>query len=98
MMSLVCGKKIKNSDFEWSRFKGVFVNFEPFISVSLLSGLFAQKALSNTFCVETNFLTKLSHDMTISEFYRTHKLRLNVPRTYLCLIIPNKIGLPPTIG
>ena len=32
-----------------SRFKGVFVNFEPFVIVSLLSGLFAQKALSNTF-------------------------------------------------
>src|SRR6218665_821328 len=41
--------KNKKSDFEWSRFKGVFVNFEPFIIVSLLSGLFAQKALSNTF-------------------------------------------------
>jgi len=47
---------------------------------------------------ETNFLTKLSHDMTISEFYRTHKLRFNVPRTYLYLIIRNKIGLPATIG
>jgi len=42
---------------------------------------------------ETNLFTKLSYDMTISEFYRTHKLR-----TYLCLIIRNKIGLPPTIG
>ena len=35
-------KKINNSVFEWSRFKGEFVNFEPFIIVSLLSGLFAQ--------------------------------------------------------
>src|SRR6218665_982704 len=26
-------------------------------------------------------------------FYRTQKLQFNVPRTYLCLIIRNKIGL-----
>src|SRR6218665_462070 len=42
-------KKIKNSFFEWSRLKGVNVVFEQFIIVSLLSGSFAQKALSNTF-------------------------------------------------
>src|SRR6218665_117456 len=30
--------------------------------------------------------------MTISAFYRTQKLQFNVPRTYLCLIILNKIG------
>src|SRR6218665_2315914 len=42
-------KKYKNSVFEWSRFKGVFVYFEPFFIVSLLSGLFAHKALSTAF-------------------------------------------------
>jgi len=41
--------KNKNLVFEWSRLKGVNAIFEPFIIVSLLSGLFAQKALSNTF-------------------------------------------------
>src|SRR6218665_2452253 len=32
----------------------------------------------------------ISSNMT---FYRTQKLRVNVPHTYLCLIIRNKIGL-----
>src|SRR6218665_1689086 len=36
----------------------------------------------------------ISSNMTISAFYRTQKLQFNVPRTYLCLIIRNKIGLP----
>src|SRR6218665_3681924 len=40
----------------------------------------------------------ISSNMTISAFYRTQKLRLNVPRTYLCLIIRNKLGRLPPIG
>jgi len=42
-------KKIKTLVFEWSRLKGVNAIFEPFIIVSLFSGLFAQEALSNIF-------------------------------------------------
>src|SRR6218665_2186660 len=42
--------------------------------------------------------SRISSNMTISAFYRTQELRFNVPRTYLCLIIRNKIGLPPAIG
>src|SRR6218665_2004310 len=41
---------------------------------------------------------KISSNMTTSEFYRTQKLQFKVPRTYLCLIIRSKIGLPHTIG
>src|SRR6218665_1154198 len=41
--------------------------------------------------------SRISSNMTIililSAFYRTQKLQINVPRTYLCLIIRNKIGL-----
>ena len=37
--------------------------------------------------------SRISTNMTISAFYRTQKLQFNVPRTYLCLIIRNKIGL-----
>src|SRR6218665_2508866 len=40
----------------------------------------------------------ISSNMTMSAFYRTQKLRFNVPQTFLCLIILNKIGLPPAIG
>src|SRR6218665_414587 len=36
--------------------------------------------------------SRISSNMTISAFYRTQKLQFNVPRTYLCLIILNKIG------
>src|SRR6218665_3299125 len=36
--------------------------------------------------------SRISSYMTISAFYRTQKLQFNVPRTYLCLIILNKIG------
>src|SRR6218665_1610187 len=36
---------------------------------------------------------EISSNMTISAFYRKQKLRFNVPRTYLCLIIRNKILL-----
>src|SRR6218665_4168780 len=36
---------------------------------------------------------RMSRNTTISAFYRTHKLRFNVSRTCLCLIIRNKIGL-----
>src|SRR6218665_2695426 len=39
---------------------------------------------------------RISSNMTIGwlpAFYRTQKLQFNVPRTYLCLIIRNKIGL-----
>src|SRR6218665_1380020 len=42
--------------------------------------------------------SRISSNMTISAFYRTQELRFNVPWTYLCLIIRNKIGLPPAIG
>src|SRR6218665_3413052 len=38
--------------------------------------------------------SRISSNMTISAFYRTQKLQFNVPRTYLCLIIRNKVGLP----
>src|SRR6218665_4062204 len=41
---------------------------------------------------------RISSNTPIPEFYRTQKLRFNVPRTYLCLIIRNKIGLHPAIG
>ena len=37
--------------------------------------------------------SRISSNMTISAFYRTQKLQFNVPQTYLCLIILNKIGL-----
>jgi len=37
--------------------------------------------------------SRISSNMTISAFYRTQQLQFNVPRTYLCLIIRNKIGL-----
>ena len=37
--------------------------------------------------------SRISSNMTISAFYRTEKLQFNVPRTYLCFIIRNKIGL-----
>src|SRR6218665_3115986 len=37
--------------------------------------------------------SRISSNMTISAFYRTHKLQFNVPQTYLCLIIRNNIGL-----
>src|SRR6218665_4018583 len=37
--------------------------------------------------------SRISSNMTISASYRTQKLQFNVPRTYLCLIIRNKIGL-----
>src|SRR6218665_1047097 len=37
--------------------------------------------------------SRISSNMTISAFYRIQKLQFNVPRTYLCLIIGNKIGL-----
>src|SRR6218665_2361807 len=37
--------------------------------------------------------SRISSNMTISAFYRTQMLQFNVPRTYLCLIIRNKIGL-----
>src|SRR6218665_2271421 len=37
--------------------------------------------------------SRISSNMTISAFYRTRKLQFNVPQTYLCLIILNKIGL-----
>src|SRR6218665_3096405 len=36
--------------------------------------------------------SRISSNMTISAFYRTQKLQFNVPQTYLCLIILNKIG------
>src|SRR6218665_4093366 len=36
--------------------------------------------------------SRISSNMTISAFYRTYKLQFKVPRTYLCLIILNKIG------
>src|SRR6218665_1894411 len=52
-------KKIKNSFFEWLRLKGVNVIFEHFIIVSLLSGSFAQKALSNTFNLVYIYITCL---------------------------------------
>src|SRR6218665_489205 len=42
--------------------------------------------------------SRISSNMTISAFYRKEKLRFNVPRTYLCLIILDKIGLPLAIG
>jgi len=42
--------------------------------------------------------SRISSNMTISAFYRKQKLRFNVPRTYLCLIILDKIGLPLAIG
>src|SRR6218665_2677607 len=38
--------------------------------------------------------SRISSNMTISAFDRTQKLQFNVPRTYLCLIIRNKAGLP----
>ena len=37
--------------------------------------------------------SRISSNMTISAFYRTQKLQFNAPRTYLCFIIRNKIGL-----
>src|SRR6218665_83722 len=37
---------------------------------------------------------RISSNMTIPEFYRTQKLRFNVPRTYLCLIIKLAYLLP----
>src|SRR6218665_648996 len=37
--------------------------------------------------------SRISSNMTISAFYRTQQLQFNVPRTYLCLIIRNEIGL-----
>src|SRR6218665_1644107 len=38
--------------------------------------------------------SRISSNMKIlSAFYRTQKLQFNAPRTYLCLIIRNKIGL-----
>src|SRR6218665_967177 len=37
--------------------------------------------------------SRISSNMTKSAFYRTQKLQFNVPQTYLCLIIQNKIGL-----
>src|SRR6218665_2496849 len=38
--------------------------------------------------------SRISSNMTIlSAFYRTQKLQFNAPRTYLCLITQNKIGL-----
>src|SRR6218665_2221650 len=37
--------------------------------------------------------SRISSNMTISASYRTQKLQFNVPRTYLCFIIRNKIGL-----
>src|SRR6218665_933904 len=43
--------------------------------------------------------SRISSNVTISAFYRTQKLQFNVPRTYLCLVIRNKIVLPlPNIG
>ena len=43
MRSLVCGKKIKNSVFEWSRFKGVFVNLEPSLLFHCFLGCLPRK-------------------------------------------------------
>src|SRR6218665_513061 len=37
--------------------------------------------------------SRILSNMTISASYRTQKLQFNVPRTYFCLIIRNKIGL-----
>src|SRR6218665_2871624 len=37
--------------------------------------------------------SRISSNITISAFYRTQQLQFNVPRTYLCLIIRNNIGL-----
>src|SRR6218665_264431 len=37
--------------------------------------------------------SRISSNMTISAFYRNQMLQFIVPRTYLCLIIRNKIGL-----
>src|SRR6218665_3233458 len=36
--------------------------------------------------------SRISSNMTISAYYRTQKLRFNVPQTYLCLIIRKKLA------
>src|SRR6218665_2919488 len=51
--------------------------------------LLLQASADCMFAVES----RISSNMTISAFYRTQKLQFNVPRTDLCLIIRNKIGL-----
>src|SRR6218665_1514974 len=48
-----------------------------------------QQALADCHCMLAGE-SMISSNMT---FYRTQKLRVNVPQTYLCLIIRNKIGL-----
>ena len=61
--------------------------------------IFLQQASADCHCMLAGeSMISSRPNMTISAFYRTHKLRFNVPRTYLCLIIRNKIGLPPAIG
>src|SRR6218665_2946503 len=56
-----------------------------------------QQASADCHCMLTGE-SMISSNMTISAFYRTQKLRFNVPQIYLYLIIRNKIGLPPVIG
>src|SRR6218665_1725978 len=51
-----------------------------------------QQALADCHCMLAGE-SMISSNMTISAFYRTQKMRFNVPQTYLCLIIQNKIGL-----
>src|SRR6218665_1623314 len=40
----------------------------------------------------------IASNMKISAFYRTQKLRFNVPHTYFVFNYTNKIGLPPAIA
>src|SRR6218665_837566 len=49
-----------------------------------------QQASADCHCMLTGE-SMISSNMTISAFYRTQKLRFNVPQIYLYLIIRNKI-------
>src|SRR6218665_100266 len=50
-----------------------------------------QQASADCHCILAGE-SMISSNMTISAFYRTQKLRFNIPQTYLCLIIRNKMG------
>src|SRR6218665_1541455 len=55
---------------------------------------FSQQASADCHCMLAGE-SRISSNMTIAAFHRTQKLQIYVPQTHLCLILRNKIGLPP---